>query len=381
MHIITNDEGRSHRREMLIDEETEIAHLWVIDFQMRIGTAQVRMAGIGDVYTNRQYRMKGYMRHLYEDTLNYMTAEGYDVSMLFGIPNFYTKFGYATSLPDPYFTIKTRDAEAAGPGGEALISRPIEAGDMPAVIELYNELNAAWTCTIVRAPQTFTEFRKGTDWDRRTESCLWEDGGGRLMGYAVWDRDSTAVKVAEVGARDDRLFATILYALAQQAIEKRCESIEVHAPLGHAFAEYAQRWGATWTIAYPRYGDGMMRIMNQQALFEKLAPELTRRLAASPLASYSGRLVLETNLGITILAREHGQVTAQPGTAHEASAPLPGDVRLELSQDKLAQLIAGYRSARDVLNSAGVSLSGEGFPLLDTLFPKGMPYIWQPDRF
>ena len=101
MHIITNDEGRSHRREMLIDEETEIAHLWVIDFQMRIGTAQVRMAGIGDVYTNRQYRMKGYMRHLYEDTLNYMTAEGYDVSMLFGIPNFYTKFGYATSLPDP----------------------------------------------------------------------------------------------------------------------------------------------------------------------------------------------------------------------------------------------------------------------------------------
>jgi predicted acetyltransferase len=70
-----------------------------IDLPMRIGDAVIRMAGIGDVYTEREHRMKGYMRYLYEDTLTYMTEEGYDVSMLFGIPDFYTKFGYAVCLP------------------------------------------------------------------------------------------------------------------------------------------------------------------------------------------------------------------------------------------------------------------------------------------
>ena len=35
----------------------------------------------------------------------YMTENGFDVSMLFGIPNFYHKFGYATVLPETYVEI------------------------------------------------------------------------------------------------------------------------------------------------------------------------------------------------------------------------------------------------------------------------------------
>ena len=126
MQIETIDEGRSHQRVMRIDGE-EVCHLWVIDHTMRIGGAHVRMAGIGDVYTNRAHRMKGYMRQLYVDTVSYMTDQGYEVSMLFGIPNFYTKFGYASSIPTVHFAIKTRDAEAAGDAapGDAAPGAPV----------------------------------------------------------------------------------------------------------------------------------------------------------------------------------------------------------------------------------------------------------------
>ena len=97
---------------MLVDGEL-VCWLGVIDYTMRIGTTQVRMAGIAGVETKEPHRMKGYMRDLLNGTLVYMQTQGYDISMLFGIPDFYPKFGYATCLAYSAFTIKTRIAETA----------------------------------------------------------------------------------------------------------------------------------------------------------------------------------------------------------------------------------------------------------------------------
>lgn len=380
MHIKTTDEGRDHRRELWIDDETEVAHLWVIDLPMRIGKADVRMAGIGGVYTEREHRMKGYMRHLFEDTVTYMVDEGYDLSLLFGIPNFYNKFGYATCLAKYRVKVATRDAEDAGLGKRSgmqsgdYAARSIESSDMPDVVALYNANNATRTGTIVRDPETFTEFTKGSGWGSSTESCLWEDASGALAGYAVWDRDVKAVKVVEIGTKDVDLFPAMLSAFARQAVEKRCESIEFYLPTDHAFSEYLQRWGAAWQIEYPRYSDGMMRILNLDELFAKLTPELTRRLSRSKPAQASGTVTLETDLGSVSLRAGEGKVDVELGTSLEAT--------LVLSQSVLMQLIVGYRSVRDALNTPDVRLTEwDALPLLEALFPVDVPYVWHSDHF
>jgi predicted acetyltransferase len=199
---------------------------------------------------------------------------------------------------------------------------------------------------------------------------VWEDAAGKLVGYAVWDRNRTAVKVAEVGAADDEVFPSILAALAQQAVEKRCEEITVFAPPDAPFAEYAKRFGSVWTIRNPRYSDGMLRIMNQRPLFEKLAPELARRLfgfqGATPLA-------LQTDLGAITLVPEDASMTLLNG--------IVADAQLTLSQDKLMQLILGYRSIRDMLNTPEVSVTGNAVPMLKALFPRDTAFMWQPDHF
>ncbi|MCJ7548342.1 MAG: GNAT family N-acetyltransferase [Anaerolineae bacterium] len=374
MQIKTIDSGHRHRRELWLDDDTRVGDLWVIDYTMRIGTAEVRMAGIGGVHTEREHRMKGYMRGLFEETVTYMTDEGYDVSMLFGIANFYNKFGYATCVAQHRFTIKTRDAEAAGASAGARApspkARPIESKDMPAIVELYNANNAVRTCSMVRSTEGFTKFEMGTHWGAPVETALWEDDGGELLGYVVWDRDRTSVRVAEVGAADDAVFPTILTTLAQQAVEKRCEEITVFAPPDDPFAEYAQRFGTEWTIRNPRYSDGMLRIMNQRPFFEKLAPELARRLSgfegAVPIA-------LQTDLGAITLTPESGNVALQDGVAAEA--------QLALSQDKLMQLILGYRSVRDMLNTPDVTITGDAVPMLQALFPRDTAFMWKPDHF
>jgi predicted acetyltransferase len=335
------------------------------------------MSGIGGVYTEGEHRMKGYMRYLFEDTVRYMTEQGYDVSLLFGIPDFYNKFGYATSLAKHQVKVATRDAEDAESAASRFADykqRQIEPADMPEVLALYNAENAIRTGTISRDPEEFTEFRKGSSWRSGTESCLWEDASGALAGYAVWDKDRRAVKIVEVGADDDALFPVMLAAFARQAVEKRCEAVELYLPPDHAFAEYVQRWGAVWEIEHPRYSDGMMRILNLPELFEKLVPELSRRLVMARSMSDTASVSLKTDLGAVTLFANEGEVRVDRGTSSAATLALP--------QHALMQLIVGYRSLRDVLNMPGVTLTeGDAVPFLNALFPKGVPYVWLPDYF
>ncbi len=370
--IRTQDEGRDHVREIRRDEKDLICHLTVIDYRMRVGAAEVRMAGIAGVHTERQYRMQGHMRRLFEDTVRYMTEKNYDVSMLFGIENFYNKFGYAASLAGYECKVKTRDAEVARAHAQPYTTRPIAPADLPSILDIYNANNATRTGSIIRTPENFPNFSKGTWYGSPPETLLWEDAKGNILAYAAWDKYPKAVKVAEVGARDDAIFPTMLTAFAEQAIEKRCENIQLFLPPDHPFAEYVQRYGAKWSTNYPRYGGGMMRILNQPSLFEKIAPELARRLASTSLARYTGMFDVRTDLGTTTLIFDDGNLTVDSAQA---------DTCLALSQDKLMQLVMGYRSIRDVLNDPDVQVEGDLVPILSALFPKAYAYPWLADHF
>jgi len=367
MDIKTIDNGRHHKREMWIDDQM-VSWLWVIDYQMHIGSTQVRMAGIGGVETAREHRGKGYMRTLIEDTIRYMTSEGYDVSMLFGIPNFYTKFGYAVCLPTHKQVVQTRDAEEAQ-ASTRIRPRPLENADIEAVIALYNANNAQRTCTLVRYPEYFTRFPKGTWWDHPAEAIVFSDRRGRLLAYAALDQADQVVNVIEVEAVDDGVFPSILYALAERAIERRCGEINLYHPPDHPFAEFVQRFGCTWTTECPKHGGGMMRTIAVSTLFDKIKPELSRRLLRAP----AGMLALKTDLG-TVMLHVRGDQLEMVSNGQPTAM-------LELTQDKLTQMIVGYRSGRDVLNSPGVQASGNVRPWLDVLFPRGYPYVWPADHF
>jgi predicted acetyltransferase len=383
MTIRTTDEGRRHHRELLVDGEV-VSELSVIDYEIRIGTAHVCMAGIGGVHTDGAHRMKGYARRLLEDTVCYMTDGGYDVSMLFGISKFYPKFGYATCLPSYKFTIQTRDAENAGQlvqHPDRYRARAIAEADGRALSAIYEQDNRDRICSVVRSPAYFEQLIQknlghGTWWNVSVEARLWEDAEGQPVAYAAWDKSDKAVNIVEVASQDDGLFPTLLYAFVQQAIEKRCGKITLYMPLDHPFAAFARRYGGQWEIEYPRDGGGMMRVLNQATLFEKLTPELTRRLQASNVAHFTGALAIHTDLGVTVVRTQEGAVSVDHAPDIQADA-----LSLRLSQDQLMQLLAGYRSARDVLNDPDVHAQGDVLPLLDALFPKAIPYVWLPDHF
>lgn len=161
MKIRIRDKGRRHYRELVVKNEV-VSSLQVIDYRIRIGSAEIRMGGIGEVKTKEKYRKKGYMRRLMEDTVEYMKNEGYDVSMLFGISSFYTKFGYSVSLPEHKLAVSTRNAEDAKNDAENYKIHRIRKKDIDSVLGLYNKNNQGRVCSIIRTKKHFSGFPKGS---------------------------------------------------------------------------------------------------------------------------------------------------------------------------------------------------------------------------
>jgi len=367
--ITTKRSGRRQRRELAVGGET-VSQLSVLDAHIWMMGVRLRMGGIGGVHTRREHRMKGYARRLLEDTVRYMAEEGFDVSMLFGIPDFYDRFGFAPCLPEHRVCIATRDAERAAEGAEGYDVRPAKGDDFPWIVGLYNADNRHRPAAVVRNERSFTSFAKGTEYDRPGEAFVVIDSHGNRVGYVGYDRSETEVRAFEANAADRGAFWRMLYELATMAVRRRAGEVQLHMASDHPFVRFARRYGARTSTHHPRTGGGMMRIINQRGLFRKLRPALVRRLEETPFAGQPLALCIETDLGVTRL-----RLGPRNSELHGPAR------RLALPQQKLMQLLVGYRRADDVALEPDVTVDQEAIPLLDALFGGRSPYVWQPDRF
>ena len=241
------------------------------------------------------------------------------------------------------------------------------------MLELYNENNHGRTCSIVRTKEHFPKFRKGSRYGRQPDHFLIEDDHKELLAYAVFDQSEQEVNVVEVESREDRLFPALLYEFAKMAIKRRCGHLTLFMPPDHPFAEFAHRYGCECITRYSKNGGGMMRIINQAALFEKIKGELGRRIADSEFGNYSGSLSIRTDIGRVPFEIRDGLLDFSSGQKAEHFLDLP--------QATLMQLIAGHRTVRDILSDPDVEASPSLGPLLRVLFPETIPYVWLADHF
>ena len=402
-----------------------IARAIIADRQMRIGCASVRMGGIGGVWTEPERRKQGHMRAVMDRAVEFMRDEGFDVSLLFGITDFYPRWGYATMIPDQRLTIATENALRAASSqrraSPQLRVRAYQRCEMPKLDTIYNSLNALRTCTIVRPDFPYARhtrpsspleppampadsFRMGTRFFTTVNIPVVEDEEGQIIGYAVYDKEHVdqntgertpiedEVAVAEVGTTQSAQGAgydAILAHLARLAARREVNQIRAFVPVDHPFALHCRSYGAEQQISTRPDGGAMMRIINLQQLLEKLEPEMTRRVVGKGL---SGKLTIITDLG-SVAVRVSSRSARLTATLTNA------DYTLQLEQWKLLQLLIGYRSLEDVLSDPrDVPFSPTSRPPADStsprrrasafakefaehLFPTQWPFCWRPDWF
>ena len=361
---------------LLTEDEEMVSQLGLREYQMRFGSAQLKMGGLDGVSTKEEHRNKGYSRRVTEHTIAFMDENGFDVSMLFGIPNFYHKFGYATVIPETYVEFNTKDVPAVDPTYQI---RKFQTEDAPKVVKLYSENNAERTGTPLRTELGWKEFTNRGGIVPDPYVVLNE--AGEVIGYFVCNRDNTKIDAIDrncilfdIGFQDRTIFETIVHFLAHSVNYPSAERIQCAIPADHPFAIFCRRYGC-WTNTYtPKDHMGMMRIINQSSTLKKITGELEKRLRRSAhLSEWSGKILISTDLGQDCLEIDQGNVAY---TDSQANA-----FHLEMPQDKLIQLMMGRRSIEDVAVEPDVWVNVGIIPVLDTLFPLGHPHVWWSDRF
>jgi len=338
-----------------------VSRVSVIDLHIRIGDTSVRCGGIGNVHTERAHRRKGYARRVLEESLTFMQQEGYHLSALFGIPDFYSKFGFAPVLIESQCTVATRDAEAAQ---SHYAVRAVQPQDVPAIAEMYERMRVVQTASVVRKPTKWAGFQRGSHWSDQVGTFAVADND-KLIGYAAYDSDPRRCTVTEIGYLNESVFSTLLAAVARIAVERRVEKIVFAGPPDDPFLQYCHRYGCEMEIIYPRNRNGMARIIDQPALLEAAYPLFLRRLQKVGLADWSGVIALCTDLGTDYLRFGAGGK----------------ELTVEMPQWMLAQLLLGYRSLDSALLDSRAHADEEAIPSLRAVFPQGYPYVWWADRF
>jgi hypothetical protein len=363
-----------------------VSHFGVWEYQMRIGASLVRMAGIGAVATLKTMRGQGLMMKTATACVDSLRENGYDISLLFGIPNFYHRFGYVVTYPEASFIVQLRDIP------ESVTDVPYEeyTGDAADLAQFYNKDNATVTGTYVRP--TYLHVR-----NPKLRRCFTFDGG-----YVWVQHDGDILNVNDCAGPPESVVA-VARSIAATDVKPRIrfKFIPRRSPVG----EYVQTLTNTYEAHHERTGGPMFKIINIGSLFEKITDELSRRLAESPMRAYSGTLVLADAGEAVRLTVTDGAVTAvEPVKAATDSAAAPADpasdaaspdpgraadaLRAASGADgavaggiSLVRLVIGDGDPKRVCSQGSIGLSGDAADLVPILFPDQEPSTIQWDRF
>jgi hypothetical protein len=405
--VTVNHPGGTSDLLLLLDGR-QVSRVVIVPMLMRIGAAVVRMDGIGGVSTEEEFRNRGYSRRVMETAVEQMRRGDAALSTLFGIEDFYQKFGYETTGPE--YTVVLPLAEATAPTRSLPRGwrfRPLTPGDMPAVMRLYHANTRRATGALVRhdAGDDPSETERLADlnpdarkiglraWNRLQgiavepgeDACrVLVDQSGRIGAYAwfganwwmgIRRRDLPgAFHIAEGMARDAEVADTLLVACRIWAEEAGSDGdgIALAIPPEGPVAMAAAYEGGQMLGVYTRGGNFMGRVLDLGRLLRLLQPELAARVRSARLP-FQGRLNFRTDEDEAAIVIRDDDV--------QVDGRASGGLVVELPQTALARLCLGGFDPADVLARLPNRPNAEVEAVLRALFPRRMPHIYPMDRF
>ena len=355
---------REHTRIVLRDGEIAGALRLTTD-TIRLGEARLKMGGLGWVTTDPKHRHRGVCSALIEDTLDYMRQHGYHVSMLFGIPNFYHRFGYATTLADYSITLDVAELSHGAPG--AYHPRQMKPGDIPAVQRIHRENNADVTCSLIRSAAHFTN-----KWSRIEHASVLTNEQGKVAGYIVAHAGDAYYHVTEAGIEHAGVAPDLMAHSARASQEAYRSRVRFDVPPEHPLAHVLAQFESVHETRISRERGGMMTFVDLEESLECLIPEWEARTAKTGLAEQHVHATIVVDGAPYLVRGHHGAIDVTPEM---------GENKFAVSRVELMRLVTGYAHFDDVYYAQRRLISAEARRFLSALFPKRNPYVLQFDRF
>jgi predicted N-acetyltransferase YhbS len=255
-----------------------VAHVRIFARTMLVRGVPVRAAGIGSVATLPQLEGSGFATALLYDALHHAHALGMPVAYLFtGRATFYERVGFRV-VCQPGFLADAREA-AAIDHDRAYDIRPIEDGDVPALLRIYRTATARTTGAIVRTANIWRDAQRWLDED--PDGCLVATRAGRAVAYLrARQRHDGRYQVLEAEhlPQHEAAVAALLARAGQRADALRVP-ITALVPDDHALATALRTLPSTTESEGPSHVEHpmMMRIVSLDALLAALLPGIRDR--------------------------------------------------------------------------------------------------------
>lgn len=363
--------------------QREASRAFIVPFTLRYGVATLRMDGIGDVATPEDLRHRGYSRRVMEAAVARMRDGDAPVTMLYGIQDFYPKYGYATLGPETVLRVEVDDAPAMPDGWSA---RPATEGDLGAIHAIYEDATATATAAVVRPDDRGAWAALRGQVERGDDECrVAVDPDGAIGGYAwrgttfwwlrQWENHMPGgLKLAEAFARDAAGADAVLALCAAWAKEREAGVVEFGLPDEGPLGLAIKLRTAILLRRATRDGEFMGRVTGVADLMRAIQPEL-ERVWARGVADFRGDLVIDTGEDSVRLRLGPESVRVVDAAANDNGSEL----RAIIGPGELARLVFGGMQPVDQLARLGVP--AEVSAILVALFPRRFPYIYPPDRF
>ena len=363
------------------DKGRIVAHVGVWTYFTRVGAARLKTGGIGAVLTHADYRKQGLASRCLEACLAAMREQGYDFSVLFGIRDFYHRFGFTqawtdpalladvTALPEGPLELRLESVSLAEVMcGRDTAGRSTNAG--AAILSIYSRETADQVGTADRLAQPI--YTRDSAFRSRYQARSLVNQGGQVCGYLVTRKRNEVLDVLEAGGLAAPCgLGQLMAAIREVATQAACRQVRLtDMPFQHPLFQAMRALTARAELHYVKSGGPMAAVVNLQTSLKKLLPVLSARLRAARLRT-SAKLQLVSDRESVTLELAAGKVALARGEAAN---------RLEAGP-AAARLILGSESPATLAVQEQVRFTGNAAELAEALFPAQWPALYAVDHF
>jgi hypothetical protein len=356
------------------DESSEqiVSSLCLIPWQWRYEDMTLKSGEMGIVSTLDSYRNRGIVREQITRFKELLRDEGFHLSHIQGIPYFYRQFGYEYALPlEAQWQLELRNVPDVP---EEMTScyhfRPATVEDIPVLMRLYDEATRHLDISTLRGEdiwQFLLIYNMGTAIEGETWLMLDADNQPIAYWRITWHGFGEGLIVGETSRLSIDAAKVLLHWLKAMALERGKPYIRFNLPVSNDLLRAACSYGAYDTGIYA----WQIHIVDVVRLLRQLTPVLERRIANSPFAGLSQKVVINLYREAFELHFKQGKLLSVNtiGFSHEGEIRLPPML--------LAPLLLGYRSHEELRQMfPDVSIHGQSRYLVDVLFPKLDSFIF-----
>ncbi len=364
-----------------------VAHVGIIDRTIRIGRARLRMGGLAAVMTDPAHRGRGLADACLTDAVEFMRRDGFDVSILFGIRNFYHRFGYVGCLPGYEMRLPVSDLGALkNPFAVEAPKGLPSARVVKELVPLYEAAAEGTPGTVVRDRRCFAFALHGRGFERPKRGDLSRGvvmfrekrGGKRVRAYLIM-RDGACLE-AGLAPGDDVAAGAVLAWLRDRCVERlEAKLVLQDMPPAHPLTRFARRMNHSLERGFSWNGDGMGRLIDTRAFLEKIAPELEARIASAGIDDECHLHLALVPEGIGRRRRKPAEHSLILGGGHHFAMARRGvlSAKVACPGAALLQMALGSLAVEAI---PGVKVSGDR-ALVRAAFPEAAPGMFPLDHF